>query len=327
MIKKYLIYGFIAILSTLTTGCYSNFDEPEPAKVWTDADFTSEGCEIISIKELKDMCQSVGLAQYKEITDDIVIKGKVISSDQAGNVYKSVYIDDGTAGIELKLMVSNYVYYQMGQTLYVKLKGLAIGNYRYMLSVGGKPSKKDLEKNYANRNLETQVERDAHIFAGELGELSDENILIATPENYTSVLNDNNLGRLIRLEGLTYKAGTFDGDKYPQYLETVYLNNSTEATYTNKYYENEGLIPTYAYNYDNKRYYGSSLFTYDSSDETDKKANLILRVSGYANFALNKLPENGDTGNITAIYTKYSSKSGGFIKYQLLVNKGSDIEF
>ena len=80
-------------------------------------------------------------------------------------------------------------------------------------------------------------------------------------------------------------------------------------------------------NYQNQRYYGSSLFTYDATDETDKKGNLIVRVSGYANFALDALPQNGATGAITAIYTKYSSKSGGYIKYQLLVNKRSDIEF
>lgn len=128
------------------TSCYSDFDEPAPAKVWTAADFESEGCQLISIKELKDMCANVPLAGYKEITEDYVIKGKVISSDQAGNVYKSVYIYDGTAGIELKLMVSNYVYYQVGQTLYVKLKGLAIGNYRYMLSVGGIPTAEDISK-------------------------------------------------------------------------------------------------------------------------------------------------------------------------------------
>lgn len=139
---KLLIYGIMAAMAFCTTSCYSDFDEPAPAKVWTDADFTADGGEIITIKALKDMCAGVGLAQYKEITDNYIIKGKVISSDQAGNVYKSVYIDDGTAGIELKLMVSNYVYYQVGQTLYVKLKGLAIGNYRYMLSVGGIPSEK-----------------------------------------------------------------------------------------------------------------------------------------------------------------------------------------
>lgn len=310
-----------------TTSCYNDFDEPALAKVWNDSDFTTKGEEIITIKSLKEMCAGVGLAQYKEITEDYIIKGKVISSDQAGNVYKSVYIDDGTAAIELKLMVSNYVYYPMGQTLYVKLKGLAIGNYRYMLSVGGVPSEKDIAKNYANRNLETQIERDAHIFMGPSGQLTEENLPVVTSENYKTALTDECLGRLVRFEGLTYKEGTFDGDRYPQYLETVNLNNATEATYTNKYFKDEGLTPTFAYNYQNQRYYGSSLFTYNATDETDKKGNLIVRISGYANFALDALPQNGAKGTITAIYTKYSAKSGGYIKYQLLVNKRTDIEF
>ena len=75
-------------------------------------------------------------------------RGKVISSDQAGNVYKSLYIYDETSqsGIELKLMVSNYVYYHMGQTIYVKTKGMALGNYRYMISLGMPPTEADIEK-------------------------------------------------------------------------------------------------------------------------------------------------------------------------------------
>lgn len=55
--------------------------------------------------------------------------------------------------------------------------------------------------------------------------------------------------------------------------------------------------------------------------------NYIVRVSGYANFALHPLPTNGAKGDITAIYTKYSSKSGGFVKYQLLINSFDDIRF
>ena len=79
------------------TGCYNDFDDPAPAKVWTDTDFSSE--QIITIKQLKDMfyakyapSSTAGLGKYVEITEDYVIRGKVISSDQAGNVYKSLYI-------------------------------------------------------------------------------------------------------------------------------------------------------------------------------------------------------------------------------------------
>ena len=109
-------------------------------------------------------------------------------------------------------------------------------------------------------------------------------------------------------------------------METTYPGGQTTAVYENKYYSDEGLTPTYAYSYNGNRYYGSSWFTYGNTSE-NAIGNYILRVSGYANFALQPLPKNDAKGDITAIYTKYSSKSGGFIKYQLLVNSFSDIQF
>ena len=180
----------VAVVFSIT-GCYNDFDDPAPAKVWTDADFSSE--QIITIKQLKDMfyakyapSSTAGLGKYVEITEDYVIRGKVISSDQAGNVYKSLYIYDETSqsGIELKLMVSNYVYYHIGQTIYVKTKGMALGNYRYMLSLGAMPTAADIEKKYANRNLENQLLVNEHICPGAMGELTDDDILVITPENY-----------------------------------------------------------------------------------------------------------------------------------------------
>ena len=166
---------------------------------------------------------------------------------------------------------------------------------------------------------------DQHVFKGELGSLTEDDILVINENNYKTELNDDALGRLVRFEGLTYKEGTYDGDKYPQYLETTYPNGSTTAVYENKYYAEEGLTPTYAYSYGGNRYYGSSWFAYDNTTSTG--GNYILRVSGYSNFALQPLPADGAKGNITAIYTKYSSKSGGYIKYQLLVNSMNDIDF
>lgn len=321
----------LAVVTLGFSGCYNEFEEPAPAKVWTKEDFS--GSKLISIKDFKQLFYkeygngASSLGKTLEITEDYVISGKVISSDQAGNVYKSVYIYDETSesAIELKLMVSNYVYFQLGQTLFVKTKGLAIGSYRYMLSVGGMPTAEDISKGYANRNLESNLFVNQHVFKGELGSLTASDTLVVTPNNFKTALNDDALGRLVRFEGLTYKEGTFDGDKYPQYLETTYPNGSTTADYVNKYYAEEGLTPTYAYSYDGNRYYGSSLFCYDNATTTS--GNYIVRVSGYSNFALQPLPNNGATGDITAIYTKYSSKSGGYIKYQLLLNSMNDINF
>ena len=312
------------------SGCYNDFDEPKVPKIWTMEDF-SDG-QHITIKAFKQLFYdrygdgSAGLAKTLDITNDYIISGKVISSDRDGNVYKSVYIYDGTAAIELKLMVSNYVDYQVGQTIYVKTKGLVIGNYRFMLSVGVAPTSKDIANGYANRNLETTVQLNAHIFCGKKGTLEKSDTLVITPQNY-STITDDALGCLVRFEGLTYKEGSLDNDRYPQYLETVYPNGLTTAVYTNKYYDTEGLTPTYAYSYNGENYYGSSWFSYGGTTTVSGGGNYIVRVSGYANFARNPLPKDGKTGNITAIYTKYSSKTGGFIKYQLLVNRAEDIKF
>ena len=106
-------------------------------------------------------------------------------------------------------MVSNYVYYHIGQTIYVKTKGMALGNYRYMLSLGAMPTAADIEKKYANRNLENQLLGNEHICPGAMGELTDDDILVITPENYHTALNDDALGRLVRFERLTYKAVSY----------------------------------------------------------------------------------------------------------------------
>ena len=108
---------FLAVTASLFfVGCYNDFDTPAPAKVWTDADFSDS--KIISIKELKDIFEEAypgtsGIGQSLTITDDLVIRGKVISSDQAGNVYKSMYLYDEScqSAIEIKVTSGYYITY------------------------------------------------------------------------------------------------------------------------------------------------------------------------------------------------------------------------
>ena len=61
--------------------CYNDFDNPAPAKVYTDQDFTEAGAKIISIKELKQYFYNKwgnsanGLGRRVEISDNVVIMG------------------------------------------------------------------------------------------------------------------------------------------------------------------------------------------------------------------------------------------------------------
>lgn len=319
-------------------GCYNDFDNPAPAKVYTDKDFTETGAEIISIKDLKAKFyekwghDANGLGRRVVIEDDVVIKGKVISSDAEGNVYKSLYIYDGEQAIELRLMNDNYVNYPLGQIVYVKAQGLSLASYRYMLSLGAapalepdgtfpndSPSEHDFSAS-GNSNIPTTEMVQQYVYRGELDTITEADVTVVDKDNYKTVLNDDLLGCLIRFEGLRSSYTTVDSNTYPNYLENV------NGVYTNKYYQDEGLPITWAYNYDNTKYYGSSLFTYETTPTSLESGSYVVRVSGYARFALKELPADNAMVNITAIYTKYSSRTGGFITYQLLVSSYKDIE-
>ncbi len=56
----------------------------------------------------------------------IYIKGRVVSSDESGNIYKSVIISDGTASLTLAINATKlYQTYQFGQELVIDLTGMS----------------------------------------------------------------------------------------------------------------------------------------------------------------------------------------------------------
>jgi hypothetical protein len=236
MIMKITKIFSIIAAAILATGCYEQFSEVDAYEPIFDGDAFEEmfpGAEHISIAELKyafGEISNTGVnsawsnTKYKLIGEDIFegydvyIKGKVTSDDTEGNVYKSLYIQDETSGIELKLNNNVGVKYKKGTWVYVRLTGLYLGNYRMMLSLGGAPSeswnKAGEHKFYANSNLEIQEIIDKHVFAGrsvegglKVGTLDEWNryapnvdIITVTPENYEEVFNPAD----VEIEGKFY---------------------------------------------------------------------------------------------------------------------------
>ena len=171
------IFSLIVAL-IFATGCYEQFDDVparEPISNQDEFEQMFPEAERITILELKEAfgeISNTGVNSawsntiYKLIGEDIFagrdvyIKGKVISNDDEGNIYKSLHIQDHTAGIELKLNNNVGLKYKYGTWVYVRLSGLYLGNYRMMLSLGGAPSeswnKAGEHKYYANSNLELQ---------------------------------------------------------------------------------------------------------------------------------------------------------------------------
>lgn len=219
-------------------GCYEDFDAVPERVIYEDNTFESQfpDAEHITVAELKKIFtdEHGGLSgkgensswsntKYVHIEEDLYIKGKVMSDDEQGNIYKLLYVQDQTGGIEVKLNNNVNVSFPRGHWVYVRLQDLYIGNYRMMLSIGGAPSesynKAGEHKYYANSNIEVQSIIDEHVFLGEKAEINvgtyDEwkadpaavDIITITKDNYQTVLKgaerEKFFGRLMRFEGLT----------------------------------------------------------------------------------------------------------------------------
>ncbi|WFB64391.1 DUF5689 domain-containing protein [Sphingobacterium sp. WM] len=89
----------------------------------------------ITIKQLKDRFKDIKDPFFLE--EELVIKGVVSANDESGNIYKQIYIQDGTGGINIGVEQNSvYATYQVGQEVYVNLKELYILKYGGELQVG-----------------------------------------------------------------------------------------------------------------------------------------------------------------------------------------------
>lgn len=90
-----------------------------------------------SIKELKAMHTSSGA--YDIITTDAVISGVVVADDRSGNLYKQLFIQDATGGLQI-LLDANSLYgtYPVGRRIFIKCKDLCISDYNGTMQLGVK---------------------------------------------------------------------------------------------------------------------------------------------------------------------------------------------
>ena len=330
-----------AVAGLFFVGCYNDFDNPGPAKIYTDADFAS--FEYLSIKDIKDMFYAQypgnsGIGKNITFTQKAYTRGKVISNDQMGNIYKSVYIydEESESAIELKLNTDNYLFHPVGQIIYVELEGLVLGNYRTMLSIGTKSG----DPNYANGNIVNSVMLKQHIKSGVRMKLTDADTLVVTKDTFKEKLSDEALGRLVRFEGLESKFGQAQWgykNRFPNYFanQTSYDVNSPDTPGipadlqwsqidTWATWAAVRTMPVNLTTY----FFGSAWFTYGDLSAGDiVPGNYVIRSSGYSKFRENKIPADGTKVNVTAIYTKFSNASGAdfSVAYQLVLNTDTDV--
>ena len=275
----------LAIAAALMlVGCYEDFDTPA-------VDPTVQLTPTHTIAEFKAMFNERGGAF--DITDDIIISGKVTTSDETGNFYKNMYIQDATGGIELRIGKSGlYNDYKLGQTLYVKANGLRMGSYGGMVNLGGTiPENYDYETSY----IEPQAVNDLVIKKGEKGER------VQPLDLSNGQIPVSSYGKWVRFENAEFEGCTFyDRDG------TMGGGDIAIDTWANKDYKGESSVGKY----------GNAIFNVNGT-------KIHVRSSGYSKFAGEKTPAKGTKCNIEGIMVYYA---GGQPAFQISINSLDDIE-
>lgn len=127
---KYIIS--IMVVATIFVSCEHKY----PIPPYVEPHFQlAEGEEIITIEKLKSL-HTLGSTPHA-IDKDYVATGVVVGDDESGNIYKSIYIQDETGGINFAIdHVNMYNIMPVGQRVYVRLKGLFVGDYNNGYQVG-----------------------------------------------------------------------------------------------------------------------------------------------------------------------------------------------
>lgn len=209
------------------------YEEPAPFKGATDAEALArfKATEFTSIAQLKARYTAHG--KPVKIEEPLVIRGQVTTSDESGNVYREIYIQDETGAIDFKIgRSSSYDDYKVGQILYINCNGLTLGEYGYksgnyygagLIQLGLERGRKlDNNGNWVNADeyevsyVDFQPTVDAHVLKGAI--LSENErikpLSTLTGAQITGIKDDLQnkfVGQLVTLKNLAY--GNIHGGK------------------------------------------------------------------------------------------------------------------
>ena len=125
---------FAILVCMALAGC-NRWEEPEFVVPVYDGPAANK-----TIADIKAKHPSLGTGTQDSICrydEQFIVKAVVVSSDEGGNCYKYLTIQDETGGIEIAIDRSSlYNDYPVGQTVYLNCAGLIVGDYHNKYQIG-----------------------------------------------------------------------------------------------------------------------------------------------------------------------------------------------
>lgn len=143
--KKTFLYIALALASAVGfASCDDDFERPPISQPGGDIEQIEAN---ITLLELKEAFYNSSASNYAtEIGtnadgEHYIVRGRIISDDETGNIFKSLMIEDETAGIAFSVNISKlYQYYKFGQEVAIDVTGLYIGAYGNNMQIGAAPT-------------------------------------------------------------------------------------------------------------------------------------------------------------------------------------------
>lgn len=202
----FFLGNVMAILATciILSSCDREFDAPPD---YVDPNLTPT----MTIAELKAAHVA---GQVESLTEDDIIAGIVVADDKSGNFYKQICIQDATGGITIRMDGLNlYANYPVGRRVYIKLKGLFMGDYAGLIQLGG--SLDDSDPSFLNVAPIASNLFDTYIVKGSVN-----NPVTPTVVSSVAALNDSYQSMLIQLD---------DFEFVPADTSKTYANAATQS--------------------------------------------------------------------------------------------------
>lgn len=129
--KRFNLFLNAMLLMLVAVGCNEDFDMPP--MVVPHAEHQAN----MTIAEFKAKYWQEGRNFIDTCKEDTYIHGWVTSSDEEGNIYKYLYIQDETAGIGISIDANSiYTTYRVGQEIVINMKDFWIGKYNGQYLIG-----------------------------------------------------------------------------------------------------------------------------------------------------------------------------------------------
>ncbi len=231
----------------------------------------------------RNYVKTIGLNDAGEHT---IIRGRVISSDQTGNIYKSVIIYDGSAALNLSINAYDlYQTYQFGQEVVIDVTELNIGGYNGLMQLGG-------EGTYNNAPSMTFMDSEVFAAHAQVDGLSNPQLVDTIPATISDVLAAKQSteglilwqSRLVRFDnvrwdapGKPYAEGTSSTNRYiiDESGNQLLVRNSAYASFKNEllpqgYGSVTGILSYYGTDWQLMLIDSNGCQDFEESDEPDQ---------------------------------------------------------